>query len=481
MNAPDCGSSTLPAAPGASAAPTPAANPVQPDDLSATSLVGHAALLVERPGPVRAHVPPEVQRLARRRFAFLAAAHTMVDVYPIFFVSLIVLLTERLTLTGWQVSAVFALTPIFSGALQPFFAWFTDRLDTRVCGPLGMFLGATCITSIGFAQNFWQLIALQVVGVIGTGMWHPVSAALAGQIGGRAFPRGRGVGLALFFGAGMIGQAAGSRAAPGMANAFGMASLAWLMIPGLLFAAGSHLVLRRVPHRHDNHAHLHASLPREESRARWRAVLTICVANCMLYTVNIGVFAMLSVWAKSKIDTPGAAANLHGSLVAFATLGMGLAGLFATRIVPQGREKWPMVGFCAAGAACVALFGVVGDAGLRAGGDSFWRFWPAYAWATLTAVGYFATMPVSMSLGQRLLPGRTGLVSSLLMGVGWAFSSIAPFIAPLFLGGVSLKQAHTLEGWRIDLGFAGFSLLALLAGVLYMTVDRRTIERAAGD
>jgi MFS family permease len=113
------------------------------------------------------------------------------------------------------------------------------------------------------------------------------------------------------------------------------------------------------------------------------------------------------------------------------------------------------------------------------GGDSFLRFWPAYLWAILTAVGYFATMPVSMSLGQRLLPGRTGLVSSLLMGVGWAFSASAPFIAPLFLGGVSLKAAHTLPAWRIDLGFAGFSLLALLAGLLYSTIDKRVIARAA--
>jgi FSR family fosmidomycin resistance protein-like MFS transporter len=447
--------------------PDSAAPGARDEDASGTPIVGGIV------------VTPEVKSLARKRFGFLISTHAMIDLYPIFFVSLIVLLTDRLKLTDWQVATVFALTPIFSGSLQPFFAWFTDRFDTRICAPLGMFLGATCITSIGFAQNFWQLVALQIVGVIGTGMWHPVSAALAGQIGGRAFPRGRGVGLAFFFAAGMLGQAIGSRAAPNISTAFGMQHLAWLMIPGVIAAVALWIVLNRVPHRHDNHAHMHASLSREESRERWRAVITICVANCLLYTVNIGVFAMLSVWAKSKIDSVNEATRLHGALLSFATIGMGLAGLFATRIVPVGREKWPVVGFCIAGAICVGLFGVVGDWGLRMGGDSFLRFWPAYLWAILTAVGYFATMPVSMSLGQRLLPGRTGLVSSLLMGVGWAFSASAPFIAPLFLGGVSLKAAHTLPAWRIDLGFAGFSLLALLAGLLYSTIDKRVIARAA--
>ncbi len=457
MNAPSSGSPIL----------EPPPPPAPPEDASGAPIVGGIV------------VTPEVQRLARKRFVFLNATHTMIDVYPIFFFSLIVLLTDRLALTDWQVATVLALTPVFSGTLQPFFAWFTDRFDTRICAPLGMFLAATCITTIGFAQNFWQLIALQIVGVIGSGMWHPVSAALAGQISGRAFPRGRGVGLAFFFAAGMLGQSIGSRAAPVISTAHGMQHLAWLMIPGVIAAIALYFVLNRVPHRHDNHAHFHASLSREESHARWRAVITICVANCLLYTVNIGVFAMLSVWAKSKMSNVGQAAELHGTLLMFATMGMGLAGLFATRIVPVGREKRPILLFCIAGAVCVGLFGVVGDFGLRVGGDSFWRYWPAYLWAVLTAVGYFATMPVSMSLGQRLLPGRTGLVSSLLMGVGWAFSSTAPFIAPLFLGGVSLKAAHELPPWRINLGFAGFSVLALLAGLLYSTIDKRIVERAA--
>ena len=90
-------------------------------------------------------------------------------------------------------------------------------------------------------------------------------------------------------------------------------------------------------------------------------------------------------------------------------------------------------------------------------------------------------MPVSIALGQRLLPGRTGLVSSLLMGVGWAFSASAPFIAPLFLGGVSLRDAHTLDRWRIDMGFVGFAALALLAAALYLTIDRKVVERAANE
>ncbi|MBX3351797.1 MAG: MFS transporter [Phycisphaeraceae bacterium] len=423
---------------------------------------------------------PEVRAVARKRYWLLNASHTLVDVYPIFFVSLIVLLTNRLDLAAWQVATVFALTPIFSGALQPFFAILTDRRDTRICGPLGMFLGAVCISSIGFAQNFWQLIALQIVGVIGTGMYHPIAAALAGQVGTRAIARGRGWALAIFFTFGMLGQAMGAQMAPTIATRYGLESLALLAIPGVIAAVGLHVLLRHVPHRHENHRDLHASIGDAESRKRWRAVLTICAANCLLYTVNIGVFAMLSVWAKSQHPTStDAATKLHGTLVAFATVGMGLAGLFASRVIRPGKEKWPIVALCVVGALLASSFGFVGDFGVRVGAGTFWAFWPAYAWAAITAVGFFATMPVSIALGQRLLPGRTGLVSSLLMGVGWAFSASAPFIAPLFLGGVSLRDAYMLPKWRIDMGFVGFAALAILAAALYLTIDRKVVERAA--
>ena len=35
--------------------------------------------------------------------------------------------------------------------------------------------------SIGFAQSFGQLLALQIVGVIGVGMYHPAAASVAGE------------------------------------------------------------------------------------------------------------------------------------------------------------------------------------------------------------------------------------------------------------------------------------------------------------
>ena len=154
------------------------------------------------PGEVELALTETVEPIAgahagRATYAALLASHAFIDIFPIFFTSLMIVFEERFALTGGQKVAIYMTTPIFSGSLQPFFAWLTDRFDTRLCGPIGLALGALCCGSIGFAQNFWQLIALQMVGVIGTGMYHPIMTAVAGRLGGQIV-RGRALAIGVF-------------------------------------------------------------------------------------------------------------------------------------------------------------------------------------------------------------------------------------------------------------------------------------------
>ncbi len=122
--------------------------------------------------------PPTIVRQARFDFWVITSSHALVDVFPMFITSLMIVLQARLALTGWQETVVWVATPVFSGLFQPLFAWLGDRYDTRLAGPAGLAVAAVCIGSIGFAQNFWQLLALQIVGVIGVGMYHPAAAAV---------------------------------------------------------------------------------------------------------------------------------------------------------------------------------------------------------------------------------------------------------------------------------------------------------------
>src|SRR5690606_20128176 len=161
-----------------------------------------------------------------------------------------------------------------------------------------------------------------------------------------------------------------------------------------------------------------------------------------------GLPVLFVVWAERRLpDDVAAATNLNGNLLASLAVGMGVFGLTARRWSPPGREKGPMLVLTLIGGTIVALAGFTGTAvGTGA----------MYFMVAASAAGFSAVIPTTISIAQRLLPGRTGLASGLMLGAAWSVSAIAPALAVACFGGVALTNAHLLDAWRIDLAFAGF-------------------------
>jgi MFS family permease len=419
-------------------------------------------------------------RHPRYDYWLVVASHALVDIFPMFITSLMIVLQDRLALTRGQETAVWVATPIFSGLVQPLSAWLGDRYDTRLAGPLGLAVGAACIGSIGFAQSFWQLIALQAVGVIGIGMYHPTAAAVAGQAGTRALPYGRAFALSLFVASGMAGHTLGPIIATRVNDWFGMAHLAWFIPPTLAVCVMLHLATRETRHRPHDHQERRAALTRAQAHARWYAAALLSGQNAMRYTVNVGMFILFSYWAASRIPgDPDAAAILNGNLVASLTIGMGAGALLAGRFLRPGTEKAAFAVTAFVGAVFVGSINVAGAWGQAVFGDTGLALAPAYLAATLAAVGFFATIPASVGLGQRLLPSHTGLVTALLLGIGWVIAALARPFSSALLGGVKLDEAELLTDATLNRGFAGFAVLLALSGVLALLMPARTIRDAA--
>jgi FSR family fosmidomycin resistance protein-like MFS transporter len=449
--------------------------------------------LVEVAGPSSSRVG------VAARYWTLVSSHSMIDVFPILFTSLLWPLQTRLNLHPWQVTVLIMATPIASGLLQPLAAYVTDKLDTRMFGPAGLAVGATCVGSIGLAQSFAQLITLQIIGVIATGMYHPIATALAGQSGSRVFRNGRAQAIGIFIAAGMVGHSLGAELGPEINKAYGMTSLMWLIPPALLVALVLHLTIRHVRHRHENHLEMHAALSAEERGLRWRVVTILTCQNCLRFTVNIGLLAvMFNVWAKSRVLRHAAgeegvslgslleskplaeAASIQvGHLSVALTMGMGLGVLLTGRLVKAGTERGPLIYLSLIGAVFTAILGLLGNAIEGSAGFGSAPMALVYICTGLTAMGFFATFPIATSLAQRLQPGRTSFVTSLMMGVGWAFASVAAPLAVLLFGGTSINAAPTLEPWRINIGFYGFATLLVIAGLSTLLIPKDLVERAA--
>jgi MFS transporter, FSR family, fosmidomycin resistance protein len=408
-------------------------------------------------------------------FTALNVSHAVIDIYPIFFASLSLALKERLGMDNFQIALMFATGPIVSGLPQAFFAWATDKLDSRVFAWLGLLIGAVCICSIGFAQNFWQLWALQVIGLLGTGAYHPIGAALAGQLGGQVRARsghnaGRAFGVSVFYTAGMVGGFLGAVLCTRINKEFGMVHLAWLMIPGFVLTWAIWAATHKMGHRQAGHRAHHASIEPDEARARWRTVWLLFIGNVSRFTVNTALPVLFMVWAESRIpDDPDAASKLNGDLLAALTVGMGIFGISAGRLTPIGREKKSMAILTVLGAGAIA---VCGYAGTHMG------VWAMFVAAGLSSLGFAAIIPTTISLAQRLLPGRTGLASGLMLGSSWGLSFTAPWLAEWFLGS-KLDVAHTLPPGVIDFAFVGFAGLMIVALVTSLMMPTWLLKKVA--
>lgn len=399
----------------------------------------------------------------------VAASHALIDVFPMIITSLMIVLQDRLQLSPGQETAVWVIGPIFAGLFQPLFAWLGDRYDTRAAGPVGLALAAACICSIGFAQSFAQLIALQIVGVIGAGIYHPAAAAVAGQIGSRA-RLGRGAALSIFVAAGMAGHVVGPTIATRMNEWFGMTSLAWLIPPTLAAALALHLVLRRAPHRPHDHAEHHASLSPRELNMRWLAALLLTVQSALRNVVNTGLFILINYWAAAHVPhDPNAAAVVNGTLLTASTIGMAAGALLAGRLFPPGSERLGYAIAALVAAACTGSVNVVAE----------WGMAPACVVAALAGAGLFAPIPSTLGLGQRLLPGHAALMTAMVLGVAWMFGAAARPICAVLLGGESLERADMITSVGFNRAFLGMAAILVMSGGLALLMPPTAVRAAA--
>lgn len=405
-----------------------------------------AASSVSRPRKDAAHA----LSTDRARATAAIVAHLVVDLFSFIVVPLLSIIEGRLHLSAGEGTALIAIGSVSSGLIQPIVALLSDRHDTRVIGTLGFLVAVLAVGGVGYVDTYAQLIALQVVATAGVGAFHPVAAAAVGQL---AHTR-RSLALAWFYAAGMIGGVGGNLLAPAWAGTFGrdalgvfdaaagLRSLAYLIPLGLLFVGLLVWAVHSTPHRHADAQSRHASLSATERRSRWRAIALLWVGNVLKFGVDTAVIALVKEWTKHlaerRFASPGSsitvtelafkASSLSGPLQASKQIGMGIGGLLLGFLLVKRYEKHAMIGVPLLGAA--ALFVLPHTDGATA--------WVVCAVAGL---GYGSTIPLTLSISQRLLPHRTSLASALMLGGAWSIGSFGSTIAQALSDRVSLAAA----------------------------------------
>ncbi|MCA9997508.1 MAG: MFS transporter, partial [Anaerolineales bacterium] len=138
--------------------------------------------------------------LRERAYLAVSITHFFVDVLNSSRTLLIAVLALNLGLTNAQVGLSLLLYNVGNALTQPLFGWLADRVGPRwlVVGGMGWMIIFYAIAAV--AGDWVALVALTVAG-LGSGMFHPTGAMVAGRV--QQSVRARAT--AVFFTAGQMG------------------------------------------------------------------------------------------------------------------------------------------------------------------------------------------------------------------------------------------------------------------------------------
>jgi FSR family fosmidomycin resistance protein-like MFS transporter len=304
-------------------------------------------------------------------------------------------------------------------ALQPVYGWFADRIGGRGFVLLGV--GGTAVGGalIGLAPNAWVLVGL--LGWIGltNSMFHPQALAAVRRLGAER----EGLFMSAFLVGGEFGRGIWPVVGSLVAVKFGLHALWVLAVPALVTLPLIHYWAPVQPRR-----------PRHLPAVDWRRHLpglSKLVAYSSLRAVLI--FSLVTfvplVW-HGRGGSLVSGASLIATLLVAGIVGNVGGGHLADRI---GRHR-VLLGASALFTLALAVFLVTTGAAL---------------WFTLALLGVavFATLPVTILIGQDLLPEDRSLGSGLALGLSNGIGAVV-----LILLGALADQWGTVNVLWLNVG-----------------------------
>ncbi|MCK5585299.1 MFS transporter [Candidatus Bipolaricaulota bacterium] len=334
-----------------------------------------------------------------KRTTLLFTGHLLNDGFAGFLAPLLPLLIERLDLSFAMAGLLGTTLILMNSLLQPGLGHMVDRVQRPWLVIIGPLLTVTAMSLIGRADNYLLLIIIMMIAGLGTALFHPAAASLV-AVGNH---KRRGLMMAFFSSGGTFGGALAPIVIISYTQVFDLGSTPWLLFPGLALLIAVALPLRRIlpdPVRRSHERFRLGHLPR-----RFFLLWSVIV----LRAVNAAAFAsFLAV----LVTLRGGSTMAGGASISVFLLTGAVGGLFAGNLSDRWGRKAVLLGSMLLATPLYLLF-LHGPLG---------TLLPAIAGAGLFAL---SATPVGVVAAQECLPGRTGLVSGLVMGLAWGMSGLA--------------------------------------------------------
>ena len=345
----------------------------------------------------------------QKQFYFLTFTHTVLDSYATLLSHLLPLLLTKLVTTAARNSfagTLVSLYSVFSSLGQILFGWLSDRVRTVHFLTFGVFFTAVCLSLLGLAPSKLIVYLLLAVGGLGVAAFHPQATTYAGALA----TEGRGLGISIFLTGGNVGRALGPLALMAIPYRFGLESLAWGMILGVIVALLVPKVFRDASHFNvsveDDDGEVGAPLP--PLRKHILLPLTVLFIIAAFRTVTaVGLESFLSIYLDNQ-DYPDQTRSFIIALFIFA----GSVGIMGGGWLSNRVNTYVLLLFSLLGAPPLLY------ASLHTDGALFLVF------LFLGNVVLASSITINIVLAQMLLRGRENIASSLMMGAAWGVGGL---------------------------------------------------------
>jgi len=343
---------------------------------------------------------------------------------------------ERFGLDNAAVGLITLAYASASSLSQPFFGYLSDRFGRRWFVSIPLVWGACFVALIGFADSYALILILAALAGIGSGAYHPLGASNAAAV---STERDRNTALSIYTAGGTSGYALGPLVAVVFLAVFGTEGTAVLFLPALLVAGLIYTQSGRV----ERARAAIATVRHRETGPLELGILARVIGVVMLRSwVIMAPLQFVAVW----YDDLGYRSAFYGALVTTVIISGVIGTIGGGMLADRIGARRVIVSSLLLGIGPLLLFaGVPGPIAFGAG--------------ALLGICLDASLSVTLVAAQRLLPGRTGIASGVILGLGFITGGLGVPITGRLADEVGIQSA-----------IASLSVLAVLAAALAMTI-----------
>ena len=344
-----------------------------------------------------------------KAITWLSSAHFMNDVYTGFVNPIMPFISAKIGITMAMATLVLSISNIFSSLLQPIFGFFADNMLKRFFVFWGLIMTAVFIPLIPLSFNVYALILFTILGSLGSSFYHPQATGFVNKFTGGGDLGARKMGL--FISVGSIGFAIGPLLAMFVTQYFDMTKMPYTSILGVGLAGFMFACVPKLSNIYPKPEHKDFIKSFKDILSN-KTMNNLMIVSMMKSLVTTSCCTLLPFLWKNEMRYSAIYIGVALSLFVFAG---GIGSLTSRSIEVKFGTKNLLYFSMIATLPMIVLFHLT------------YLEHPVISLITFVVIGYTTMLaqPVTIVLGQKILPEYKSIVAGFINGFAWGVVAIA--------------------------------------------------------